>query len=75
MLDIKLIREKKDWVEAQLRRREPGITLDGIVELDEKRRSIQTETDEMRARQKSFNGEIAPAEEKKANPQMTFSRN
>ncbi len=64
MLDIKLIREKKDWVEAQLRRREPGITLDGIVELDEKRRSIQTETDEMRARQKSFNGEIAQRKKK-----------
>ena len=38
MLDIKLIREKKDWVEQQLRRREPDVSLDAIIELDTKRR-------------------------------------
>lgn len=58
MLDIKLIREKKEWVEEQLRRREPGIALDAIVELDAKRRSLQTETDAMRARQNAVNMEI-----------------
>ncbi len=58
MLDIKLIREKKEWVEAQIRRREPGVSLDEIVELDGKRRSLQTKTDEMKARQKTVNKDI-----------------
>ncbi len=59
MLDIKLIREKKDWVEEQLRRREPGISLNEIVELDTQRRALQTETDAMKARQNTVNQEIA----------------
>ncbi|MBI1390410.1 MAG: serine--tRNA ligase [bacterium] len=59
MLDIKLIREKKDWVEAQLRRREPEISLDAIVEIDAKRRAQQLETDEMRAEQNKVSDKIA----------------
>lgn len=59
MLDIKLIQTRKEWLEEQLRRREPSITLDPIVNLDNERRSLQAETDELRARQKSHNTEIA----------------
>lgn len=58
MLDIKLIREKKEWVEEQLRRREPGISLDAIIDLDAKRRALQAETDAMRARQNAVNKDI-----------------
>lgn len=58
MLDIKLIREKKDWVEQQLRRREPDISLDEIVSVDNQRRALQAETDEMRSRQKTVSKEI-----------------
>ncbi len=59
MLDIRLIREKKEWVEEQLLRREPGISLDPILELDAQRRALQSETDEMKARQNTCNKEIA----------------
>ncbi|MDX9754743.1 MAG: serine--tRNA ligase, partial [bacterium] len=58
MLDLKLIREKKDWVEAQLRRREPGISLDEIVALDTTRRNLQTANDEMKAKQNAVSKEI-----------------
>ncbi len=64
MLDIKLIREKKDWVEEQLRRREPDLSLDIIVELDAKRRALQAEVDEMRSKQKAVNKDI-PQRKKK----------
>lgn len=59
MLDLKLIQSKKDWVEEQLRRREPGISLDAIIALDDERRRLQAETDEMRARQKTLSNELA----------------
>ena len=59
MLDIKLIREKKEWVEEQLRRREPDISLDEIVDIDSRRRALQAEVDSMKARQNSVNREIA----------------
>lgn len=59
MLDLKLIRDKKEWVEHQLRRREKDISLDPIIELDEQRRALQTKTDEMRNQQKNINREIA----------------
>lgn len=58
MIDLKLIRQKGDWVEEQLRRREPDISLKEIRELDAKRRAIQTENDQLRARQKSVGAEI-----------------
>ncbi|MBZ0258407.1 serine--tRNA ligase [bacterium] len=59
MLDLKLIREKPEWVEAELRRREPGVSLNAIVELDAKRRALQTETDEMRSKQNAVTDQIA----------------
>ncbi|HPO99377.1 MAG TPA: serine--tRNA ligase [bacterium] len=59
MLDIKLIQEKKEWVEAQLRRREPDLSLDEIVALDNRRRLLQAATDQMKARQNAVSKEIA----------------
>ncbi len=59
MLDIKLIREKKEWVEQQLRRREPDVSLDAIISLDSQRRSLQSRTDEMRSNQNTVSKNIA----------------
>ncbi|MDP8242519.1 MAG: serine--tRNA ligase [Candidatus Hinthialibacter antarcticus] len=59
MLDLKVIREKPEWVEAELRRREPGVSLNAIVELDANRRALQTETDEMRSKQNAVTDQIA----------------
>ncbi len=67
MLDIKLIREKTDWVREQLRRRDPGISLDAIVEMDSKRRSLQAETDNMKADQGKVNKEIGERKRNKEN--------
>ena len=59
MLDIKLIRDRKEWVEQQLRRREPDVSLDAIIDLDSQRRSLQSRTDEMRAKQNAVSKNIA----------------
>ncbi len=67
MISIKLIREKKDWVEEQLRRREPDISLSEIVEIDEQRRSLQAETDTMKARQNAVSKEIGIRRKNKEN--------
>ncbi|MEW6235413.1 MAG: serine--tRNA ligase [Candidatus Omnitrophota bacterium] len=67
MLDIKLIREKKEWVEEQLRRRDAGISLDEIVEMDARRRALQAETDEKRSRQNIVSKEIPQRKKEKQN--------
>lgn len=45
-------------MEQQLRRREPDISLDGIIEVDARRRALQAETDELRARHKAVSQQI-----------------
>jgi len=67
VLDIKLIREKKEWVEEQLRRRDAGISLDEIIEIDARRRALQAETDEKRARQNAVSKEIPQRKKEKQN--------
>ncbi len=49
MLDIKAIREHTDAVEAQLRKREPELSLRPLVERDERRRAIITEVERLKA--------------------------
>ena len=48
MLDLRLIREQTDLVRESLRRREAEINLDRILAEDEKRRTLQSEIDELR---------------------------
>ncbi len=43
MIDIKLIRSNPKEIEEKLRKRDPTISLDPIMELDQKRRSILVE--------------------------------
>ncbi len=43
MIDIKLIRSNPKEIEEKLRKRDPSISLDPIIDLDEKRRSILVE--------------------------------
>ena len=58
MIDINLIRENPDAVRAALVRRgvEPGV--DEIVDRDRRRRALQTQMDEARARQKQESGRV-----------------
>ncbi len=58
MLDVKLIREDKDKVNALLQRRNRELSVDAVVEIDVERRKIQFEADELRAKRKSMSQEI-----------------
>src|SRR5277367_4354442 len=53
MLDIKLIRERPDFVKAELAKRgvEPA-DVDRLLEADQKRRKLQAEVDQLRADRK-----------------------
>lgn len=51
MLDIRRVREDPEGVLARLRRRNAGVDLARILALDEERRELQREVDEIRRRQ------------------------
>lgn len=53
MLDIKLIRENPEKINELLKRRNPELSIDEILEVDKLRRQIQTMLDELRADRKS----------------------
>ena len=52
MLDIKLIRECPDKINELLKRRNPDLSVDEVIKIDEERRKIQTAADELRAKRK-----------------------
>ncbi len=53
MLDIKIIRENPEKVNELLKRRNPELNIDNVLEIDVERRKIQTQADELRAKRKS----------------------
>lgn len=53
MLDIKLIRENPEKINELLKRRNPELSVDKVLEIDVERRKIQTQADELRALRKS----------------------
>ena len=59
MLDIKLIRERPDFVKAELAKRgvEPA-EVDRLLEADQKRRKLQAEVDQLRADRKRRSREV-----------------
>lgn len=58
MLDIKMIRENPDKVNELLKRRNPELSIDAVLEVDEERRQIQTKADELRAKRKNESQKI-----------------
>lgn len=60
MLELKMLREKTDEVKAALAKRGDGydVVIDEIILLDEKRRQLIAETDEMKARQNVVSKQI-----------------
>ena len=58
MLDIKLIRENPEKVNELLKRRNPDLSIDEVIAIDEERRKIQTKADELRAKRKSESQKI-----------------
>lgn len=58
MLDIKLIRENPEKVNELLKRRNPDLSIDAVLAVDEERRQIQTQADELRAKRKNESQKI-----------------
>ncbi len=58
MLDIKLIRENPEKINELLKRRNPELSIDEVLKIDEERRRIQTSVDELRALRKKESQKI-----------------
>ncbi len=58
MLDIRLIRENPDKVNELLKRRNPELSIDSILEIDVQRRKVQAQADELRAKRKNMSQQI-----------------
>lgn len=58
MLDIKMIRENPEKVNELLKRRNPELSIDEVLEIDVERRKIQTQADELRAKRKNDSQKI-----------------
>ncbi len=58
MLDIKIIRENPEKINELLKRRNPELSIDSVLEIDAKRRKIQTQADDLRAKRKNISQEI-----------------
>src|SRR5438034_702654 len=58
MLDIKLLRKDPQTFEAKLKAKDPTVSLQPIVELDEQIRRVIAEVEELQARRNSLSKEI-----------------
>lgn len=58
MLDINLIREKPDWVKAQIARLNDSAPIDDILAADERRRAILLEVEELRRQRNESSKQI-----------------
>ena len=58
MLDIKFVRDHIDEVQAMLEKRCNPLNLSGFKELEEKRRTLLQEAEELKARRNSVSKEI-----------------
>lgn len=58
MLDIKLIRENPEKINELLKRRNPELSIDAVLEIDTQRRAVQTQADELRAKRKTESQKI-----------------
>lgn len=68
MLDIKLIRENPEKINELLKRRNPELSIDEVIQVDVERRAVQTQADELRAKRKTESQKIG---EMKKNGQNT----
>jgi seryl-tRNA synthetase len=58
MLDIKLIRENSDKINELLKRRNTDLSIDEIINIDEERRSIQKQADDLRRNRNEISTQI-----------------
>jgi len=67
MLDIKLIRENPEKINELLKRRNPELSIDEVIKIDEERRKIQASADELRAKRKKDSQMIGELKKKGEN--------
>ena len=58
MIDLRLIREQRDEIEARLRTRDPSLDLSEIVSLDEHRRELIVEVEKLKAERNQGSQEV-----------------
>jgi len=58
MLDIKLIRENPEKINELLKRRNPDLSVEAVLKIDEERRKVQFELDNLRAKRKTESNKI-----------------
>ena len=58
MLDIKLIRENPDKINELLKKRNPELSVNEVIEVDKQRRELQVKADNLRAQRKISSQEI-----------------
>lgn len=59
MIDVALLRTRPEYLAEAFRRRHLDVDIDALVELDERRRRVRTEAEELRAEQKKSGKRIA----------------
>lgn len=67
MLDIKLIRENPEKVNELLKRRNPNLSINEVIQIDIERRAAQTQADELRAKRKKESQQIGELKKKGEN--------
>ena len=67
MLDIKLIRENPEKINELLKRRNPDLSIDEVIKIDEERRKVQAQADELRAKRKKDSQSIGELKKKGEN--------
>ena len=73
MLDIKMIRECPDKVNELLKRRNPELSIDEVLEIDVERRKVQTQADELRAKRKADSQKIGMMKKNGENTDQIFA--
>lgn len=68
MLDIRFIRENADLVKSSLQKRGTKLDLDGVIALDEERRKILLQLDDLRRQKNEANDEITRLIKEKKDP-------
>jgi len=58
MLDIRFIRENKDAVKMAMKNRNAAVDIDAVLELDQKRRTLIVEVDELKAKRNQISKNI-----------------
>ncbi|NPV10124.1 MAG: serine--tRNA ligase [Anaerolineae bacterium] len=66
MLDINLIRERPDYVKGELKKLNTEAPIDEILELDERRRALVAQVDELRSQRNSLSREIGRTRDQEA---------